>query len=163
MEQKKQHIVDIVFVLCLFCVFAILSLFIVVMGASVYKGISKDMTANYNARSSLTYLTEKIRQNDSASSVEIGTLGGETALVLTEVVQDREYETWIYVSDGALYEVAVTAGTQVSLGDGQMVTELSDFEIERLDDHLMRIRAVDLDGNTFETMLHTKSAIIGMR
>lgn len=163
MEQKKQHIVDIVFVLCLFCVFAILSLFVVVMGASVYKGISKDMTANYNVRSSLTYLTEKIRQNDSAASAQIGTLGGETALVLTEVVQDREYETWIYVSDGALYEVAVTAGTQVSLGDGQMVTELSDFEIERLDDHLMRIRAVDLDGNTFETMLHTKSAIIGMR
>ena len=62
-----------------------------------------------------------------------------------------------------LYEVAVTAGDAGLPGDGQMITELAEFELERLDDRLLKIRAIDLDGNTFETMLHTKSAVIGMK
>ena len=53
--DRKQHTIDIVFALSLFCVFAVLSLFVVVMGANVYRGISSEMTAGYHMRSSLVY------------------------------------------------------------------------------------------------------------
>ena len=55
--DRKQHTIDIVFALSLFCVFAVLSLFVVVMGANVYRGISSEMTAGYHMRSSLVYMT----------------------------------------------------------------------------------------------------------
>ena len=67
MEQKKQHIVDIVFVLLF--VYLLCVAFLSWLWAPAFtKAYPKDMTANYNAESSLTYLTEKMRQNDSASS-----------------------------------------------------------------------------------------------
>ncbi len=161
MERKKQHVIDIVFVLCLFCVFAILSLFVVVMGANVYQGISADMTENYNVRSSVTYLTEKIRQNDIQGGVSLREFDGKNALVLTDNLEGQKYETWIYAKDGALYEILITAGTEIAPGDGQMITEIADLQMESLGDSLLKVTAVDLDGNMFGSMIHTKSAVIG--
>ena len=62
--KRSRHATDLIFVLSLFCLFTVLSLFVVIQGADVYQGISREMSANYSARGTVAYLTEKVRQND---------------------------------------------------------------------------------------------------
>ena len=53
------------------------------------------MDSNYDSRTSLTYLTEKVRQNDAANAVTIRSVGDSPALVLSQQAGERIYETWI--------------------------------------------------------------------
>ena len=86
--REKRHVVDFLFVLTLFFVFAISTLFLVIIGANVYKKTVDNMTINYNTRTAYAYLTEKIRQNDQEGAIEIGTLEGNPAIILTEEIDD---------------------------------------------------------------------------
>ena len=57
---QKGHVVDFLFTLALFCVFAASALMVVVIGANVYRQTVRGMDSNYDSRTSLTYLTEKV-------------------------------------------------------------------------------------------------------
>lgn len=63
MIKQKNHVVDLLFSLALFCVFAASALTIVIMGADVYQKSVNDMNRNSTIRTSLSYLSEKIHQN----------------------------------------------------------------------------------------------------
>ncbi|MDL2237764.1 DUF4860 domain-containing protein [Christensenellaceae bacterium OttesenSCG-928-K19] len=156
LKQKDQHIIDIVFVLSLFCVFAVLALFVVVLGANVYQSISGVMTENYNVRSSISYLTEKIHQGDSHGDIVIEKFGEGDALVLSQEIEGAVYETWIYLNEGSLTELMVPEGTEFDPESGQAIMELSDLVLESLDGRLFRITAVDVDGNNYDTMVSLK-------
>lgn len=81
---QKGHVVDFLFTLALFCVFAASALMVVVIGANVYRQTVRGMDSNYDSRTSLTYLTEKVRQNDAANAVTIRSVGDSPALVLSQ-------------------------------------------------------------------------------
>lgn len=157
MENGKQHITDIIFVLSLFCVFAVLALFVVVMGANVYKGISQNMSVNYNARTSVTYITEKIRQNDNGGSISVKNVGDSSALVIAQDIEGEAFETWIYVSDGNLNETMVREGTAVSPGDGQTIMNLQSLALAETKSGAMAVSVVDNEGNSFDSMVYMKS------
>ncbi len=159
--KKKQHVTDIIFILSLFCAFAVTALFVVVLGANVYKGISADMTTNYNARTSVVYVSEKVRQNDMAGDIGVRALGDSDALVLVQDVRGAKYETWIYAADGALREVTVASGTQVRAGDGQEIMELDQLVLRQENESLIGIVATDTNGNVFESAVSYRSTESG--
>ncbi len=154
--DRKQHAIDIIFVLSLFCVFAVLALFVVVLGANVYKGISEDMTKNFDARTSVAYLSEKIRQNDVLGGISVRDAGGMDALVLSQNAGGEVYETWVYVQDGWLREVTVSAGTDAIQMGGERVMELADMQIEQKDG-LFDIEVEDVSGNRYTGMVYAKT------
>ncbi len=145
MNATRRHITDIIFLLSLLCVFAVTAVFVVIFGADVYKGISQRMQDNGNMRSSITYLSEKVRQNDSGG-VRLGAVGQSDALILDRTEDGRDYCTWIYAADGWLYEAVVPAAGVVAPGDGQKVTQLALFELDVLDSGLIEITAAGADG-----------------
>ena len=155
--DRKQHTIDIVFALSLFCVFAVLSLFVVVLGANVYKSISPEMRAGYHMRSSLVYLTEKVRQAGGADEFSITGVDGGDALVLPSSVNGTDYETWIFVSGGKLMEATVEAGTEVSAAYGQPIMELAALRLTK-DGNLLRIGVTDTLGNEFESAVYQRAA-----
>lgn len=154
--NKKQHAIDIIFVLSLFCAFAVLALFVVVLGANVYKGISADMTRNYDARTSLAYMSEKIRQNDVEGGVFVGDVNGSKALVLKQETGGQAYETWVYVEDGWLSEVTVAAGTDVSEIAAQPLSELAQMDVT-LSNGIFDISVEDKAGNRYESAVYGKA------
>lgn len=158
MEQGKQHITDVIFVLSLFCVFAVLALFVVVLGANVYKGISNNMAENYNARTSITYITEKIRQHDNQGYVQIKDIADSSALVITQDMEGTVYETWIYVIDGNLREIMVKQGTEVLPGSGQTIMNLESMDMEKIQGGLIELTVVDTEGKAFHSMVYMKSS-----
>ena len=62
-NQEKHFIVDILFVLALFGVFAVSALALVTIGADVYQHTVEDMGVNYESRTAVSYILEKVRQN----------------------------------------------------------------------------------------------------
>ena len=153
--KRNTHIVDIIFILSLFCIFTASALLVVLMGADVYQGITKDMDYNYSSRSSISYVTEKIRQHDSEGQVFVGNLEGEPALILTQNYNNEIYETWIYRDGNHLKEIMVAAGTPVNSGDGQELMEVSDFQLEAAD-QIIRIAAADEEGKWSESLVYVQ-------
>ncbi len=57
-----------------------LSLFVVIR-EQMFTRDFPEMSANYSARGTVAYLTEKVRQNDRENGVAVKEIGGEPALV----------------------------------------------------------------------------------
>ena len=55
-KQEKHFIVDILFVLALFGVFAVSALALVTIGADVYQHTVEDMGVNYESRTAVSYI-----------------------------------------------------------------------------------------------------------
>lgn len=144
--EEKGHVTDLLFTLALFCVFAASALLVVLMGANVYKQTAAGMVQNYNTRTSISYLAEKIRQNDVANGIKIESIDGKDALVLEQTVGKSTYQTWIYSSDGMLREVMVAAGTKVEAADGQPIMEIENLQVEQDIPGMISLTATDLDG-----------------
>ncbi len=110
--KNRAGIINILFVLSLFCVFAVTALLVVILGANVYKGISSNMQDHYGARVSVSYITEKVRQSDETGGVDLREMEEGPALVLIQAVGGYTYETWIYAEAGFLKEATVEAGQE---------------------------------------------------
>lgn len=155
--KRKQHAIDIVFILSLFCVFAVLALFVVVLGANVYRNLSGGMEENGGVRTSVAYLTEKVRQGDLAAGVELAEVDGSDALVFPLGTENGEYETWIYVNGGMLREITVAAGEAFDPPAGQPIMELESMELRAGDGGLLSIDVRDASGKEWRSAVCRKS------
>ncbi|MDE5680638.1 MAG: DUF4860 domain-containing protein [Lachnospiraceae bacterium] len=141
-KESNRHIVDVLFVLALFGVFAASALMLVTIGADVYKKTVSNMNENFEERTAYSYISEKIRQNDVYDSVEIGELEGVSALLFIRRVGDDEYCTCLYLHDGYLKELFIRrdsfAGTNL-LQAGQDIMPLSGLSMEEVKPGLIRL------------------------
>ena len=126
---KRKHVVNLMFTITLLGVFALAALFVAVMGAQVYQHNAEKMQANFDTRTSILYMAEKIRQTPSGNFVKKD-LAGNDALVLIEDIDGTIYESWIYVYDNTLFEVMIEQDTTLSPGNGQAIMTLNSMSIE---------------------------------
>lgn len=141
-EEPNKHIVDVLFVLALFGVFAASALMLVTIGANVYKRNVANMNVNFSTRTAFSYLTEKLRQNDSSNAVSIGELDGEKALILSQTIDGAEYVTYLYLYEGYLKELYVRKDSFTGsdlLSAGQNILALSSFHMEEISNHLIKL------------------------
>lgn len=156
MKQERHFVVDILFVLALFGVFAVSALVLVTIGADIYQHTVNDMNTNYDSRTAISYITEKIRQSDCVLSdgtpaVSIGTLEQTPALILTDELDGEYYCTYLYLHDGWLRELYMRQGAY--LGDnmedaGKNILELESLSYEQAAPNLLRVTMCMPDGNT---------------
>lgn len=156
MKQERHFVVDILFVLALFGVFAVSALVLVTIGADIYQHTVNDMNTNYDSRTAIAYITEKIRQSDCVLSdgtpaVSIGTLEQTPALILTDELDGEYYCTYLYLHDGWLRELYMRQGAY--LGDnmedaGKNILELESLSYEQATPNLLRVTMCMPDGNT---------------
>lgn len=143
------------------------ALILVTIGADVYQHTVTDMQHNYETRTSISYITEKIRQNDTSltdgeSSVGISSLSGQKALALTSELAGEEYCTYLYLYDGCLKELLIKKGSSLggdALSAGQTIMELSDFRIEPVAKRLLSLQLTTIDGEQHQVFVSTHSDI----
>lgn len=164
-NQEKHFIVDILFVLALFGVFTVSALMLVTIGSEVYRHTVDDMGSNYETRTSVSYITEKIRQNDTiigtdplhtAEHISISTLSGEPALMLTQDINGETYCTYLYLYDGYLRELFMKSGSFLgddTLSAGQEILELTSFRVQQLSDNLFSIQLTTPDGESHKVFV----------
>ena len=138
---------DFIFILVLLCIFAFGSLMTVILGSNAYKGIKEDMDSNFELRTPLSYISTKIRQNDSIGSIQIINKEGTDALVLENPDNGEICQTWIYEYQGSLYEVYLKKGTPFNLEDGLDIIPSYGLDF-KLEGNLLQIKAADHQGKT---------------
>ena len=144
---QTRRMVQTFFTLLLVAAFALLALFAVMTGANVYRNTAAAAEENYAARTSLLYVTEKLRQCGGAPCATVGTVGGVDALVLRQTVEGNDVLTYIYAADGALREVVALSGVAVNVRDGQPIMELSALRLSEANG-LLTIQTEAADGTT---------------
>jgi hypothetical protein len=127
----KRHSLDLVVVVALFFIYATSALLLCVIGAEVYRGAAETMQHNYDQRTSVLYLVEKVRQNDLDDSLRVDSVGDSTALVLIEQRSGQGYETWLFVQDSILYEGMFAPGDPIDLKLCQPIMPMESLTIER--------------------------------
>lgn len=151
---EKNHVTELLFSVALLCVFLITGVLVIMTGANVYRNTVRNSDRNYHLQTSLSYITEKIRQNDSGG-VSLGeTDDGVPALLLSSQYQDTAYITYIYACDGEMKELFVRQGLPADSSDGTALLQINSLEFEKTDEGLLQITVSDTEGNTFSTLIH---------
>ena len=165
-HRNRSHVIDLIFPLAVLFVFAASSLVVLILSVHIYTGQTEQAEAHYRTDTPLSYVEEKIRQNDVAGSISVMTLDGTECLALKNSSDGINSTTYLYVSDGWLKELFVRNDTDVSLNAGKNIIEasdfkavikLSDFEIRSFDNILARITITDTDGVTNSRILSERS------
>jgi len=131
-NRPAKHSFNLVFTVLLLGIFAMAAVFVAVLGARVYANSAQKMQDNFDTRTSLVYLSEKIRTSEGAGSVSVKPLDGAgDALVIAQELNGARYESWIYIYEGNLMESPLVAeGSPVIPQAGQEIMPLRSFTAE---------------------------------
>jgi hypothetical protein len=140
------------------CAFALCALFVVLFGAKVYVKVLDDAAYNDVARTATLYVANKVRANDAAGYVSLGSLEGTPALILSRDLDGETFSTYLYYSDGELYELTASAGAPAMLSGGQPVLRLKTFAFEKTAANLLLIRVADEAGHEATISLYLRTA-----
>lgn len=142
-KENGRHMIDLLFVLSLFCVFAVSSVVLILFGADIYNKTVSSMNDNYASRTSVAYITEKIRQSDIYNSVKIDESLGYERLLMTRNINGIEYATSLYEHDGFLYELFARTDIELPIDAGQQVIALTALDFEFISDNLLKVSFCD--------------------
>ncbi|MBQ8139379.1 MAG: DUF4860 domain-containing protein [Lachnospiraceae bacterium] len=159
MQQKQTpHIIDVIFVLALFGAFAFSAVMLIIAGSSIYRNTINNMQANFETRTSSSYISEKMRQGG-----KIGTLSSDygDVLAIYKTVDKREYATYLYCRDGYLCELYAPADHNLTLGllaAGQKITELETIDVEdTVSENVIEVNLSHKDGAVNRLLLQNYS------
>lgn len=148
LDNRRANKMDSIFVVALFTVFAITAFLLILIGAKQYQHTANTMDLNYESRTISSYLTEKIRQNDTAGAISLCQLEGTPALAIQTIENDVTYITYIYHHNEALREIMVTSDSVFSLESGQQIIQTAGFYPEYLENNLIKISITTTEGTT---------------
>jgi hypothetical protein len=155
--KGRNHSVDTIFVLSLFCVFAVSVLLVLIMGTKSYSAISDRTDDTYFRRTAISYITEKVRHNDKTQSVFISEFCGLPALDLRNEYDGVSYSTYIYLYDGKVCELFCETGLDLPEDAGSSVIEGSALSFEKQADNLLKISYTDPKGLEGSILVSLKS------
>ena len=124
-STARKHTIDILFPWALFGLLAICGLLVLILAADIYQDTTTMADENYESRTVLSYLTEKIHQNDNGT-VTIGSVDGTDSLIIRQDYDGEEYCTYIFEED---------------------------FKMEALENGLLHFSCMSEDGRKMDTVV----------
>ncbi len=155
---KRKHVIDILYTAALFFLITVTEFMVILLAEDIYSDTAAIASDNYESRTALSYITEKIRQNDENGSVSLGTFDGQESLILAQEYGNQTCYTYIYEMDDALYELFAKADANVSAADGTKIMEVSDLQMEQRADGLFCISCRNSAGDRISTAVSIQSA-----
>lgn len=150
---NRKHVVDMVFPFALFFVFASSALLVILLAADIYRNTTAMTESNYESRTVLSYMTEKIRQGDENGGVSIGSFDGHDSIIIRQTYGQQNYQTYIYEEEGVLRELFLLEGVEAVASDGRKIMEVHDLELEQLEKGMFRISCTAKEGEKLETVV----------
>lgn len=148
--SSRRHTVDFAFIITLFCIFTICALLTVLIGAGVYRSTAEGLSLHSSNRTALSYLSEKLRQQEKEGGLSLLTDGSPQAICLTETQDQQSYTTYIYVYNGYLMELLVPAHYSFSPENGIRLFPMERMELSVLTDGIFSILLTDPEGTPFQ-------------
>jgi hypothetical protein len=136
---------DTVFVLIIFCIFAVSVLLVLMLGASTYQNMTEISRESQTERTVLSYIRTKVKNDDDAGKVYIVDFHGLSALCFEEELGGVSYRTLIYHYDGWVYELFSESEIDLSPDTGVRVIRIDDLTFEKQEHGLLKVSAGDMD------------------
>ena len=149
--------IDVLFIITLFLVFALSSISVVGIGIQVYRTIVTDMDSNYNSRTAIAYVTEKLREADTSGAVRLGTIDDCDALILSQTIGVKEYCTYLYAYDGNLCELFASTEAELPASAGQSIMGIRSFKVHQEQDNFFFNDTATTESQSMELYLTTHS------
>ena len=146
--KRNKSIVDFLFILAPFGAFAITALFVVLFGARIYESTVNNMNSNYEKRTAMSYVTEKIRSHDYTDGANVDETG--SILKLYQNTGDKKYVTYLFVADGYLKEFTADEDYDFDYKAGTKILAIKDFSVKKENDSLYRFNITDTNGEKTE-------------
>lgn len=141
-DRDNKHIIDILFVLALFCLFVLSAIFLISIGANIYSKTMSHMDKNFSSRTAVAYVIEKVHQSDSDGNISLGKLDECDAIIISSYIASKEYKTYIYEYNNELKELTVRADIFLSPEAGNTILPIKSFNINQLNDSLVKCSVV---------------------
>ncbi len=126
-KRNKTLAIESVVVMFVLILLSFVVFIIIRSGSGAYKNIISQKQNTESARVAYSYINMKIKQNDSQGLVSvIGTRYGSTLRLDTT---DGEFTTYIFFSDGALYECLTRKGSSPEADASNIITALTGFQL----------------------------------
>jgi len=132
-ETFRKRRIDTIFVLVVFCVFAVSVLMVLILGAGIYQSMSEISREDQDERTIFAYIWTKVKNNDNAGMISVGELDGHSALFYDEVIGDRVFRTAVYLHDGWVNELFSDSAFEQSPESGVRIMQLDDLTFSELD------------------------------
>ena len=161
-EKKKQSGgAEKMFPAILFFAFLMCSIVTILIGSRVYENIRTRNDNSFFTDTALAYITNKIRQNDTAGSISVRDVDGTSVLILTSGNDDNKYETWIYSDNGIMKELFTKAESGLSTESGLEIMECGDlsFSIQKEKDDSILIILISNSSGTAEARILARSEV----
>lgn len=156
-KTSNRHVIDFVFPLTLFFVFAASALIVLLLAANLYGSTVDRLQVNDQGRTALSYISEKVRQSDTGGSMEVSEVDGVSCFALSAEYNNTGYTTYIYEYGGMLKELFIRSGAQVSLKDGMDIMEIRSFSVHKKGENLYQFTAIDSQGNESSLLVSERS------
>lgn len=154
---RRKHMIDLLFPIALFFVFALSALTLVLFAARVYRSTTENSSLQYTSRTGLSYISEKIHQNDGNGAITLGSFDGCDALIMEQELGEKTYLTYIYANDQSLKELFIKSGVNAKAADGRTILDIQNFSIRQLSENLFRFDCTDAKGQTSSTIVGVRS------
>ena len=164
-NRNANHMIEFIFPLVLFLVFAISALTVLLLATNIYRKTTENSRLNFTSQTAIAYIEEKIHQSDNlaadeyggdTSCVSIGEFAGTDALMISQEVNGAAYITCIYEYDGELREIFTQSLDDALPESGRSIIKTQDFAMEELSYGLYRFTCTDADGRTTEACIATR-------
>lgn len=155
---KHKHMIDFLFPVALFFVFALSALTVILLSSRIYQSATENSFLNYTSGTGLSYISEKIRQNDADGSVSLGTFNGCNALVMKQAVSGETYYTYIYTNGQELKELFIKEGVHADADAGRTILEIEDFSMKQISGHLLKFTCTDIKNQKASAVVGIKSS-----
>lgn len=166
--MKKVHSIDFVFVLLLLCTFAISILMVLMNGVKSYEAVTGRMENNYNSRTGIAYVTEKLRHCGEYAEIELAELQTEDefsdknseirSLKISQMIEGERYATYIYYYDGFLRELFTNEGNVLPPETGSKIVEMKSFDVNIDNEELLNISCEMPDGSLSSSLIHIEGS-----
>lgn len=145
--QENKHSVSGLFVFLLIAAYTVFSLMLVLIGVKVYQNVVQTSEENSELRTTIGYLSSRIRASDGLVSVRDE--GEFKVMRIGNALDEQDYETRIYFvptegeDRGALYEQVIEVYEPFEWDLGELITEVGQFDIEQEGDLIgMKLRTL---------------------
>lgn len=135
----QKHIIDLLFPLSLFFVFTLSALLLLFLTANSYAHSNTENRKGYTARTALSYIAEKVHQNDVYGKIYLEQFDEVDTLAMEQTIDGENYITYIYLYDGYIRELFTKAGIDnLPLSAGTPILEVGDFTMTEVKTGLLR-------------------------
>lgn len=154
-EHERSRSADTVFALVLLTLFAVLALFLVLIGGNAYRSTVAGMERNDQLRTTVSYIANKVRACSRES--ELKTVDGVTVLALRERGETVTYVTYIYDYNGSLCEFYGAETDPFAPDDGEALIRTAGVTFAE-QDGLLTIRAEQSGGRPVELSIRLRQS-----